>query len=95
MNVLNEIIESQAKNKKVDITLLPNPDGKTISANVYNTAENNADGYFFRQASENGFTRLLDGPLGFLKRVARIADKHEEKLAKKDLNYSDVFRKMN
>ena len=90
---LHKIINEQAKNDRIDIQLFVQPDGKSLSANVFDARNVNAKS-FFKQYSENVFTKLFGGPVGFIEKLAKVADKQAEKDRKSDLNYDDVFNKM-
>ena len=92
---LNRIIDQQAKNDKVDITLLTMEDGKTLNANVYSINDEQSGLHFFKQYTENVFTKLLQGPVGFIEKVAKIADKQAAKMSRIEANeYDDIFSKM-
>ncbi len=95
LELLNKIIDKQANNPRIDITLMANPDNKSLSANIY-TKSNNSDDRFFEQHSENLFSKIFGGGVvGFIKKMGKIADKANDKFAKKDLNYDDIFAKIN
>ncbi|MCI1274376.1 MAG: hypothetical protein LKG27_08115 [Clostridiaceae bacterium] len=93
---LQKIIEKQAKNDKVDITLMINPGGKTISANAYQTAP--TDYYehnVFKRFSENTISKMFGGVVGFIGKVANYADKQALKLTSKDnLDVDSVLNKI-
>lgn len=91
LNQLSDIVNTQADNKLVDINLFVNPDGKSLSANV---VSNDTKNFLCKSYSENFFSSLFGGPLGFIKKLSKIAKKEADKLAKADLNYDDVFNKM-
>ena len=92
---LNRIIEEQAKNDKVDITLLVMPDGKSLNANVYSTDNTNLGEKFFKQYTENAFTKLFQGPVGFIEGVAKKAQKQADRIKKHlELPYDDILDKM-
>lgn len=88
---LSDIVKTQALNKLVDINLLVNPGGKSISANVVSNDKKN---YFCKSYSENFLSDLTGGSLGFIKKLAKVADKEAAKLKQTDLNYDDVFKMM-
>ena len=69
LDKLNKIIEQQNKNDLVDITLLS--DDKYLTANVYPRDITNEEFQNLgRQFTENGFTRMFGGVVGFLKKAA-------------------------
>lgn len=93
---LKKIIDREAKNDKVDITLMVNPDCKTISANAYKSEK-----YFFseknvfKQFSENSITRMFGGVVGFIEKVANYADKQAEKIkVNSDIDVDSVLNKI-
>lgn len=89
---LNKIAERQAQNDKVDITLFLNPDGRSLSANVYDAS--GKAGTFFKSYTENPLISLFKSPVGFINKLSNVADKQADKIRKTDLNYDDVFQKM-
>lgn len=91
LNQLSDIVMTQADNKLVDITLFVQPNGKSLSANVYSNDPKNS---FCKSYTENFFSNLFGGPLGFIEKLSKIAKKEADKLAKADLNFDDVFNKM-
>ena len=92
---LNRIIDQQAKNDKVDITLLIMQDGKSLNANIYSINDEQLGEHFFKRYTENAFTKLLQGPVGFIEKVAKIADKQAAKMSRiKASEYDDIFSKM-
>lgn len=92
---LNRIIEEQAKNDKIDITLLVMPDGKSLNANVYSVDESTFGKNYFAQYTENAFTKLFQGPVGFIEKVAKVANKQAKKLKEiSELPYNDILNKM-
>ena len=69
LDKLNKIIEQQNKNDLVDITLLS--DDKYLTANVYPRDITNEEFQNLgRQFTENAFTRMFGGVVGFLKKAA-------------------------
>ena len=93
---LNRIVNQQAKNDKIDINLMIMPDGKTLSANVYSIDKEDSLSFaFFKNYSENAFTKLFQGPVGFIEKVAKIADKQAAKIRQLEADtYEDIFSKM-
>ena len=93
---LNRIIGEQAKNEKIDITLLVMPDGKSLNAYVYSVKKYNTDKYeFFKNYTENIFTKLFKGPVGFIEKLAKIADKQAGRINQIEAErYEDIFNKM-
>ncbi len=93
---LNKIVEQQAKNDKVDINLMIMPDGKTLTANVYSLDKDDSLTFaFFKNYRENAFTKLFQGPVGFIEKIAKIADKQASKIRLFEADtYEDIFRKM-
>lgn len=88
---LNKIIEQEAKNKSIDITLLADSKN-TLSANIYSTNQQNQ---FFKSYSENFLTKIIQGPVGFIKKLANIADKQAAKYKEANsLNFDEVFNKL-
>ena len=83
---LNNIDERQAKNDLVDIRLFVHPDGKKLTATTDARYEKGLLGHY----SENILTKLLYGPVGFIEKLAKIADKEAVKIKKSN----DVFKKM-
>lgn len=90
---LDKIIRQQAENDFVDIQLFVHPDGKSLTANVFDSKNVNANS-FFKQYSENAFTKLFGGPVGFVEKLARVANKAADKIRRSDLNYEDVFKNL-
>ena len=93
---LNKIVEQQAKNDKVDINLMIMPDGKTLSANVYSIDNDDYLGFkFFKNYTENIFTKLFKGPVGFIEKAAKTAEKQAAKMREIEADtYEDIFNKM-
>lgn len=91
---LNKIIDSQNENDFVDITLFS--DGKYLSANVYPVGRAAQEfQHLGKQFSENAFTRMFGGVVGFIKKAADYADITAGKIAKKtSLNVDRVLMKM-
>ena len=91
---LNQLIEQANKNDKVDINLLIMPDGKTITANVY-SLKNDVGYEFFKNYTENAFTKLFKGPVGFIEKLVTVADKKAKNIAAMEATaYDDILRKM-
>lgn len=91
---LNQLIEQANKNDKVDINLLIMPDGKTITANVY-SLKNDVGYEFFKNYTENAFTKLFKGPVGFIEKLVTIADKKAKNIADMEaVAYDDILSKM-
>lgn len=89
---LNKIIEQEAKNKSIDITILANTDNTTLCGNIYST---NANTKFFKSYSENFLTKIIQGPVGFIEKLANIADKQAAKYKEANsLNFDEVFNKL-
>lgn len=88
---LNNIIEREAKNKLIDITLLADTND-SLSANIYST---NPQNQFFKNYSENFLTKIIQGPVGFIEKLANIADKQAAKYKEANsLNFDEVFNKL-
>lgn len=83
---LNNIVDRQSKNDLVDIRLFVHPDGKRLTATTDARYEKGLLGHY----SENILTKLLYGPVGFIEKLAKIADKEAVKIKKSN----DVFKKM-
>ena len=76
---IEDIFEKAKRNKLVDVSLFPNPDGKTICANIYST---NTKINLFKSRSENFITKLFGGDIeGFIRGCSKTADKMEVKAA--------------
>ena len=91
---LNLLIDKAKKNNKVDIQLFVMPDCKTLTANVY-SKNFDSDNYFFRSYTENAFTKLFKGPVGFIKKLVNVADKKAKKFEMLESNtYDDILNKM-
>ena len=91
---LNQLIEQANKNDKVDINLLIMPDGKTITANVY-SLKNDVGYEFFKNYTENAFTKLFKGPVGFIEKLVTVADKKAKTIAAMEATaYDDILSKM-
>lgn len=91
---LNQLIEQANKNDKVDINLLIMPDGKTITANVY-SLKNDVGYEFFKNYTENAFTKLFKGPVGFIEKLVTVADKKAKNIAAMEATaYDDILSKM-
>lgn len=90
---LDQIVDKAKNNKVVNVTLLANPDGKSICANIYSTSNTTN---FFKLLSENFFTKNFGGGIvGFIEKCSNIADKAAIKVQKNvDMANSDVFNKM-
>ena len=90
---LKSIVDRQSKNDLVDIQLFVHPNGKNLTANVFDVK--NDEGTFFKHYSENILTKLAHGPIGFIEKLAKIADKEAAKISKiNSLNFDDVFKNM-
>lgn len=77
---LTNIVEQAKNNNAVDVNLFANPDGKTISANIYSTL---GDIAFHKSKSENFFTKVFGGGIvGFIKKCSKIADEAAVKISK-------------
>ena len=88
---LNNIIEREAKNKLIDITLLADTND-SLSANIYST---NPQNHFFKNYSENFLTKIVQCPVGFIEKLANIADKQAAKYKEANsLNFDEVFNKL-
>ena len=88
---LNNIIEREDKNKLVDITLFADMNNN-LSANIYSTTSQNQ---FFKSYSENFLTKIVQGPVGFIEKLANIADKQAAKYKEANsLNFDEVFNKL-
>lgn len=94
LDKLNKIIEQQNKNDLVDITLLS--DDKYLTANVYPRDITNEEFQNLgRQFTENAFTRMFGGIVGFLKKAADYADKTASQIAKRNaMNIDKILNKM-
>ena len=89
---LNKIIDAQKNNRKVDITLFAQPDG-SLSANVYSRV-NVGNKFFFKNYKENALSRFFCGPVGFINKLGRAADKMADSIAKSNLDIDKVLHKM-
>ncbi len=91
---LNKIIDSQNENDFVDITLFS--DGKYLSANVYPVGRAAQEfQHLGKQFTENAFTRMFGGVVGFLKKAADYADKTASQIAKRNaMNIDQILNKM-
>lgn len=88
LHKLEDIFEKASKNKTVDINLMLNPDGNTLSANIYTLNEKAG---FFKQQSENFFTRHFGGGIvGFIEKCSKIADEAEPKVLK-EVEIAEAF----
>lgn len=92
---LDKAIELANRQHEVNINLLIQPDGRSISANVFTDKPDLKDQLFSRSYSENMFTKLFEGPVGFIERVVNIADKKAKQLIQEgQLNHNNVLGKM-
>lgn len=83
---LKSIVDRQSKNNLVDIRLFVHPDGKRLTATTDARFKKGLLGHY----SEKIFTKLIYGPVGFVEKLAKIADKEAVKLQ----NFDDVFKNM-
>lgn len=98
---LNKIIEKQAQNDIMDITLFT--DGKSLAANVYPRAFVPSQDciQYCRSFSENGISKMFQGAVGFIEKVANYADKAGAKIKKSSsmnvdgMNVDTILKKMN
>lgn len=90
---LDRVISEANKNTLADVTLMANPDGKTISANIYSTRQGIE---FFKQRSENFFSQVFGGGIvGFIEKCSKIADKGAKKIQQSEqIANSEIFNKM-
>lgn len=77
-NRLAKAFEKAKENDLVDINLMIQPDGKSLSANIFSPSSN----YYFSQHSENWFTKLTKGPIGFVEDMVIKAEKAAQKVQK-------------
>ncbi len=89
---LNKIIDAQSKNNKVDIKLFVQPDGKSLSANMY--ARNTSRYFFFKNYYESVLSRIFRSPVGFINKLAKKADKIASQMEPNGLNIDIVLNKM-
>lgn len=75
---VTKAFERAKGNDVVDINLMIQPDGKSISANIFSRDGN----YYFSQHSENWFTKLFKGPEGFIEDLVVKAEKAAQKVQK-------------
>lgn len=71
--------ERAKENDVVDINLMIQPDGKSISANICSRYDIE---HYFSQHSENWFTKLFKGPEGFIEDLVVKAEKAAQKVQK-------------
>ena len=95
MEMLNRLTEKASKNKKVNVDLMVNPDGKTLSAKLYTTSNTIR---YLESRKENFFSKHFQGGvLGFIKRCIRKAEIDGEKITQSELvtdfDYIDNIRK--
>lgn len=76
VRMLQEAFELAAKNKTVDINLMVQPDGKSLTANVFSPDSP----HYFSQHSENWYTKLVKGPVGFIEDLVFKAEKAATKV---------------
>lgn len=93
--MLDKLVEKAAKNKKVNVDLIVNPDGKTLSAKLHTTSDTIR---YFETEKESFFSRHFQGGvLGFLKRCIHRAEIDGEKITQAehvtDFDYIDSIRK--
>lgn len=99
LKMLNKIIDQQAENDIIDITLLT--DGKYLTANAY-PRNSMMDDYakYSKSFSENGISQMFQGVVGFIEKVANYADKTAAKIRKSidmnvdGMNVDTVLKKM-
>lgn len=77
---LENAFERAKENNLVDVHLLIQPDGKSISANICSRDDIK---YHFSQHSENWFTKLTKGPVGFIEDLVVKAEKAAQKVQQK------------
>lgn len=96
LSKLNSIVANANSQNTVDINLMLNPDGKTLSANVFTPKSSNIEELnYFRQYSENWFTKLSGGVVGFIEKVTNKADKAAKKIENMQVKRdNDVFKKL-
>lgn len=96
---LNSIIDKQAQNKIVDITLFANPDN-TLSANAYTSSSlsnrnpNEISVCIFKSFNENFITKMFGGVTGFIEKVAKYADKQAIIEERRMLDFDKVLKKI-
>ena len=86
---INDIFQKQKGNSKVDISLFANEKTGKLSANVY--AKEYSDTGFYKNYSENFFSILFRSPVKFIEKLAKVADKEEAKILKKE----EIVNKLN
>ena len=86
---INDIFKKQNQNSKIDIRLFANDKTGKLSANVY--ANDYSVNGFYRSYSENFFSRLFRGPVKFIEKLAKVANKEEAKILKKE----EIANKLN
>lgn len=80
---LNKLIEREAHNDKFDVILHVPPNEKSLSAIIVNSDANNGHlPLFCTSISENKFTKLFLGPVGFIKKAADLARKKQMEMIK-------------
>ena len=92
LECVRQLHYSPKNENSIDITLFVNPDGRSLSANVYDAS--GKAGTFFKSYTENPLISLFKSPVGFINKLSNVADKQADKIRKTDLNYDDVFQKM-
>ena len=90
---LKQIIDRQADNHLVDITLLT--DGKSLCANVYPTKYLEETQNINKQFNENFITKIFGGTIGFIEKAANYADKAAAKIQQRQgMNIDSILNKM-
>ncbi len=88
---LNDIFKKQKENSKIDIRLFADDDTGKLRANAYLRTPD-ALNDFYKYYSENFFSRLFNcSPVKFIKKLAKVADKEEARILKKE----EIANKMN
>lgn len=93
LNKLEQIFDNAKKNNKVDVNLMANSDGRTLSANIYSRIE---DVRMFKSLSENIVSQMFGGGVvGFIEKCSKIADKAAVKVGlAKEIRDSKIFKEM-
>lgn len=93
---LDKAIELANRQNEVNINLLIQPDECSISANVYVDKLGWENELSSKSYSENMFTKVFEGPVGFIERVVNIADKKARQLIQERQlkNHDNVLDKM-
>ncbi len=88
---LNDIFKKQKENSKIDIMLFADEKTGKLSANVY-LRKPDAQDDFYKRYSEDFLSRLFNSsPVKFIKKLAKVADKEEAKILKKE----EIANKLN